>query len=208
MIVGIAGLIGSGKDTVAEYLIEKKGFERYSFASSLKDSIAAIFNWDRELLDGTTKESRLWRDQVDEWWAKRLHLPHLTPRWVLQYWGTEVCRRGFHDDIWIASIENKIRTIKDDVVITDCRFENELNVIKQLGGILIRVERGPEPEWCDSAAIVNLRLPGFHEAKNMLQMLNIHASEYSGIGLNYDYYLNNNGTLQQLYEQIESIINL
>jgi hypothetical protein len=71
-------------------------------------------------------------------------MPTLTPRWVLQYWGTEVCRRGFHDDIWIASLENKLRNSKDDIVISDCRFPNEIKSIKDAGGIVVRVARGPE----------------------------------------------------------------
>ena len=118
MIVGIAGFIGSGKDTIADYLITFKGFRRMSYAEPLKDAVASIFDWDRELLEGTTKYSREWRDTVDTWWAERLDIKHLRPRWVLQQWGTEVGRRAFHDDIWIASIENKLRSVKDDIAIS------------------------------------------------------------------------------------------
>ena len=96
MIIGITGLIGSGKDTAADYLCTFHGFKRMSFASALKDAVAIIFNWDRELLEGSTKASREWREQVDEWWAERLNIPHLTPRWVLQQWGTDVARKNFY----------------------------------------------------------------------------------------------------------------
>ena len=62
MIVGICGLIGSGKYTIASYLIDEHGFRRMSFAESLKDATAAVFGWDREMLDGVTKSSRQWRE--------------------------------------------------------------------------------------------------------------------------------------------------
>ena len=103
MIISIAGLIGSGKDTAADYLCTVHGFKRMSFAGTLKDAVAAVFGWDRELLEGSTKHSREWREQIDQWWADRLGIPDLTPRWILQHWGTEVCRKGFHQDIWKIS---------------------------------------------------------------------------------------------------------
>lgn len=205
MIVGIAGFIGSGKDTIADYLITFKGFKRMSYAGPLKDAVAAIFNWDRELLEGTTHYSREWRDTVDAWWAERLNIPHLTPRFVLQQWGTEVGRRAFHDDIWIASVENKLRIVKDNIVISDCRFPNELKSIKNAGGITIRVNRGLNPEWYDAAVQYN---KGNKHAKAILDEYNIHASEYSSVGLNYDYYIDNSGTVDDLHRKIDSIINL
>jgi hypothetical protein len=205
MIIGVAGFIGSGKDTIADYLITFKGFKRMSYAGPLKDAVAAIFNWDRELLEGTTKYSREWRDTVDTWWAERLNIPHLTPRFVLQQWGTEVGRRAFHDDIWIASVENKLRSIKDNIVISDCRFPNELRSIKNAGGITIRVSRGPNPEWYDAAVQYN---KGNKHAKSILDQYNIHASEYSSVGLSYDHYIDNSGTVDDLHQKIDSIINL
>lgn len=210
MIIGIAGFIGSGKDTIADYLITFKGFRRMSYAEPLKDAISAIFGWDRELLEGTTKYSREWRDQVDPWWAERLDIKHLTPRWVLQQWGTEVGRRAFHDDIWIASIENKLRSVKDNIVISDCRFPNELKSIKRAGGITIRVNRGENPSWYEAAINFNkgYYTSGYDNAKRILEENNVHASEYSSVGLDYDYFIDNNGSVDDLHKQINSIINL
>ena len=210
MIVGVAGFICIGKDTITDYLITFKGFKRVSYAGPLKDAVASIFNWDRELLEGTTKYSREWRDTVDPWWAERLDLPHLTPRFILQQWGTEVGRRAFHDDIWIASIENKLRTAKDDIVISDCRFPNELKSIKKMGGITIRVSRGENPAWYDAAMSYS---KGYYskeypEAVKVLEAHNVHASEYSSVGLDYDYYVDNNSTIDELHKKIDSIINL
>lgn len=210
MIIGITGLISSGKDTIADYLTTFHGFRRLSFASSLKDAVANVFDWDREMLEGTTKLSREWREKVDPWWSERLGIPHLTPRWVLQYWGTEVCRTGFHDDIWVASLEHKLYKTKDNVVITDCRFLNELNAIKKAGGISVRVVRGPNPKWYNAAEALN-KGPnhiGWALAREELKKYNVHASEYSSVGLDYDYIINNDGTIDDLHNKVKSIINL
>lgn len=208
MIIGICGFIGSGKDTIADYLVNIHQFRRESFAGTLKDACAAVFGWDRTMLEGRTKQAREWREQVDEWWSKRLDQA-ITPRWILQYWGTEVCRRGFHDDIWIASLENKLRTSQDDVVISDCRFPNEIKAIRDQGGIVLRVVRGPEPEWYDHAVNMN-RGPErnllWSTAKQSMEKYNIHASETAWVGTEFDAVLDNNGTLDELYQQVNDLL--
>lgn len=209
MIIGICGLIGSGKDTIADYLQNIHQFRRESFAHTLKDAVSSVFGWDRELLEGRTKESRAWREEVDQWWADRLNMPELTPRWVLQYWGTEVCRRGFNDDIWIASLENKLRKTKDDIVISDCRFPNEIKAIRNAGGLVIRVIRGPEPEWYNLAKTVNAGSKGvnWRMSKNELETYKIHASETAWIGTEFDAIIDNNADgLDNLYKQVKNLV--
>ena len=208
MIIGVCGFIGSGKDTIADYLTNFHGYRRESFANSLKDAVAQVFGWDRTMLEGRTKQAREWREQVDPWWSERLKMPNLTPRWILQYWGTEVCRRAFHDDIWIASLENKLRNSKDDVVISDCRFPNEIKSIKNAGGIVIRVVRGAEPDWYNDAADMNAgdRCMNYMMGKTRMQLLGIHASETAWVGTKFDAVMDNNGTIDDLYEQVLGII--
>jgi hypothetical protein len=206
MIIGFVGLIGSGKDTAADYLVNFHGFRRDSFAGTLKDAVAAVFGWDRTLLEGRTKEAREWREQVDPWWAKRLDLPNLTPRWILQYWGTEVCRKGFNDDIWIASLEHKLLASNDDIVISDVRFPNEIGAIHNAGGLVVRIKRGEDPEWFPAAESYNRGPAGnttWALSKSKLEKAKIHASEYSWVGGKIDHTVFNDTTIDELFKQIE-----
>ena len=203
MIIGICGFIGSGKDTVADYLVNFHGFRRESFASTLKDAVSAVFGWDRTMLEGRTAQAREWREQIDPWWAERLDMPTLTPRWVLQYWGTEVCRKGFHDDIWISSLENKLRNSTDNIVISDCRFPNEIQSLKQAGGSIVWVQRGDLPDWYNNAVSAN---QGNNVAINAMKLRKIHASEWAWLGSEFDTVLDNNHTISELYKQAEDLV--
>lgn len=208
MIIGICGFIGSGKDTIADYLTNFHGFRRESFANSLKDAVSHVFGWDRTMLEGRTKQAREWREQRDEWWSQRLGM-NITPRWVLQNWGTEVCRKAFHDDIWIASLENKLRNSTDDIVISDCRFPNEIKSIKDAGGIVIRVKRGPEPEWYNDAVSANKgHIQNYNWALSVdkLKRLGIHASETSWVGTDFDAVLENDGSIDDLFTKIKDLV--
>lgn len=208
MIVGICGLIDSGKDTIASYLIDEHGFRRLSFAESLKDAVAAVFGWDREMLDGVTKSSREWREQVDAWWADRLGIANLTPRMVLQHWGTELFRNNFHDEIWVASVERKLQKTNDNIVITDCRFKNEIDAIHRSGGIVVRVKRGAEPSWYEAAVSYNEgpKNMGWAIARAELDHMKVHASEYSHCGLKFDAVIENDSTIDDLHKKINNLL--
>ena len=208
MIIGFVGFIGSGKDTAADYLVNFHGFRRDSFANTLKDAVSHVFGWDRTLLEGRTAEARAWREQVDEWWAKRLDMPNLTPRLMLQLWGTEVCRIGFHDDIWIASLENKIRKTKENIVISDVRFPIEIKAIHNAGGLVVRIKRGVDPEWYNDAVNMNAGQSNMSWliSKSRIEKLNIHASETAWVGGNIDHTVYNDSTIDDLFAQIKDLL--
>jgi hypothetical protein len=205
MLIALVGFIGSGKDSVAEYLVNKHLFKKESFADSVKNAVAHIFHWDRDLLEGKTNESRIWREQVDLWWAKRLNIPHLTPRWVLQNFATELCRDKFHKDIWIASLEKKLQNNILDIVISDFRFINELESIKNQNGVVIRIKRGQDPDWFNDAVLANL---GDVSAKEKMIERGIHTSEWEWVGTKIDYTVENNSSLVDLYKKIDEIVKL
>ena len=212
MIIVICGFIGSGKYTAADYLVNFHEFRRESFAATLKDAVSAVFGWDRDMLEGRTKQAREWREQPDLWWAERLNMPTLTPRWVLQYWGTEVCRRAFHDDIWIASLENKLRNSQDDLLISDCRFPNEIAAIKKAGGSVVWVQRGALPDWYQCALRENTtpELEQYvlqdHNQLMEQQYPDIHASEWSWIGTDFDHIIDNNSSIEDLYKKLKTLV--
>jgi hypothetical protein len=185
MLIGVVGLIGSGKDTVSKRLEEKHGFRRDSFAKSLKDAVSAMFNWDREMLEGNGDESRQWREQPDKFWSKRFGKP-VTPRWVLQHFGTEVMRQHMHDAIWIDSCLS--RYDGKPTVISDTRFQNELKTIKEQGGSIILVKRGQLP------------------TREEMRSRGAHRSEWDWMGWNFDHIIENDGSKKELYDKVDGLI--
>jgi hypothetical protein len=202
-IIGLVGFIGSGKGTVAEYLVDKHKFRMISFANHLKDAVAVVFGWPRNLLEGDTDYSRIWREEIDEWWAERLNIPHLTPRWVLQYWGTDILRKNFHDDIWIASLEHQLLgESQNHFVLSDVRFPNEIKMIKKLGGQIWRIQRGPMPEWA------TIEYSDFADLQRHMALYyaDVHVSEWSWILNKPDVVLQNNAMLDDLHQSIEQCL--
>jgi hypothetical protein len=206
MIIGLLGLIGSGKGTVAEHLVEKHNFVPDSFAATLKDACAVIFSWPRPLLEGNTPESREWRETVDLWWSKELNIPNFTPRLALQLMGTDTIRNHFHKDMWLLTMKHRIQSRPgQNIVISDARFPNEVQLIKEAGGILIQVTRSHLPDWYDIATEANRG----DEAARLLMVTkycNIHTSEWSWCGTKVDYGLANDADLRALYRNADSIV--
>ena len=206
MIVGVSGFIGSGKNTVAEQLTEKYNFRKDSFAASLKDACAYLFDWRRDLLEGETNESREWREQPDTWWGNKLGIDNFTPRLALQLMGTDVMRNHFNENIWFLTMENRIRKNPEQhVVVSDVRFSNEIKFIQDLGGIMIRVNRGPTPVWYETAILAN---KGNSFAKNAMTTIysDTHFSEWAWVGSNFDFELNNDSTIEILRAEIDEIV--
>lgn len=203
MIIAFCGFIGSGKDTAANYLVDNYNFEKDSFAKTLKDILSILFNWDRNLLEGNTEESRIWRNQIDTWWSKRLNIENFTPRWAMQHIGTNVFRNCFHDEIWVAILENRLNKSNKNIVISDIRFKNEMQLIKQLGGKIIKVSRGPNPHWYHHAYLANT---GDKEALHVLEKNQIHPSEWSWINNLIDLELLNNGSINDLKSNVKNLV--
>ena len=187
-LIAFTGAAGSGKDTAAAVLIAEKGYEKLSFAGTLKDAIAAIFGWPRDMLEGATKSSRYWRERRDDWWSVALGR-EITPRKILQEWGTEVGRNSFHPDIWILSLQRQIQqNPHKKYVIADCRFENEARVLKALGARLISIQRSCKREW------------GGEES--------LHSSEAGLPDELIDAVIDNNGSLEEFLNKIKAAIHL
>ena len=185
MLIGLVGPIGSGKDTVAERLVTHHGYKRDSFAKSLKDAVSSMFNWNREMLEGNTTSSRHWREQPDKFWSKKMG-KEVTPRWVLQYFGTEVMRQGMYDAIWVDSVIGRYKG--ENTVVSDTRFQNEIKTIKAHGGKILLVKRGPIP------------------TREEMQKQGVHQSEWDWVGSDFDYIIDNTSSLEGLNATIDQFI--
>lgn len=133
-IVAFAGPAGSGKDTAGQYLIEKFGFKKLSFATPLKNMLAAM---------GCPCPAT-----ADE---KEAIIPWLGVSWrhLGQTLGTEWGRELVSPDIWVLIAEQFMRTEGGRFVITDCRFENEAALVRRMNGVVVVLD-GREHEMTGS----------------------------------------------------------
>jgi hypothetical protein len=191
MIIGICGLISCGKGTVADILVDDHNFEKISFADKLKDAVSLMFDWPRDMLEGETPDSRYWREQEDTFWTKETGRS-VTPRLVLQEFGTDCMRNGFYDGIWVSFVK---KTIIDNpnknFVIPDVRFENEVEVIKDMGGKVWCVKRGPDPVW-------------FRQYQDLgIEPTDVHPSEWRWAKASFEHNIYNEGTIADLKSQVK-----
>jgi hypothetical protein len=195
-LIGIVGFIGSGKDTIGNYLVDNYQFQSMSFAATLKDAVSSIFGFSREMIQGSTAESRSWRELPDPYWSEKMGRP-MTPRHILQKIGTDILRTHFSDNIWIWSLENNLAKTEKSVVITDCRFDNEIDMIHKLGGEVWWVQRGQMPEWYDVAVNAPSHMSTLYSK--------IHITEYTWLqkASKQANIIQNNSTLENLYAQID-----
>jgi hypothetical protein len=177
MIVAISGKIGSGKSTVGE-IFEREGYVLDSFAKSVKDICSIIFGYDRNKIEGSTPADRLWREKIDK---------NFTPRDAMVLVGTDFGRNMIHQNIWIETLFNRYDKNKD-LLITDLRFPNEYSEIKKRGGIVIRINR-----------------PNLSKLTNLNS--SNHITECALDEHNFDYVIDNSGTLYDLEINVLNIIN-
>lgn len=184
-IIGITGRKYNGKDTIAHHFRDKYEYHQISFAEPLKNVCGLLFGFNQEQLHGSLKET------PDENWFG------LTPRQVLQFVGTNMFRdhmgelsQNFGQDFWLLCAQNNIKKILSQndnarIVVSDVRFPNEIELIKKLGGINIRVKR---PE------MYNLNNTDVHVSEQLIDQLDV------------DMEVLNAGTKSELYDILDSLV--
>ena len=120
--------------------------------------------------------------------------------------GTEVMRNHFHQDIWLSSLEYRIRQKSANtpcVVISDARFTNELDLIRKMNGVIIWVQRGELPEWFETAKSASTNAV----SRKIMQTRykDVHESEWNWAGYPVDFIIKNDGTLEDLKKQVDNI---
>ena len=151
-VIGLSAKAGGGKDTAGDLIrgsLESKGYTttQISFANPLKDICTMLFGWDRNRLqtDIEFKESSLLDDGTPDPACEMLGMSR---RVVMQRLGTEAMRQGLHSDIWVIAMKLAIKRGDYDAydygLLTDCRFINELQFVRDLDGTLIRIDRAGE----------------------------------------------------------------
>jgi len=183
MIIGICGLIGCGKGTVGDILVDDYGFTKLSFADKLKDGVATVFNWDRAMLEGDTVESREWRETQDDFWTRETGRT-ITPRLVLQEFGTDCMRHGFDDGIWVSLVKQElVKHPNKNFVIPDVRFPNEANMIKSIHGEVWRVRRGQDPVWMRMYQDIGVEPKDVHESEWRWAKVDFNHIIYNDLGI-------------------------
>lgn len=137
-LVGFTGELGSGKDTAGEALLAL-GHTRFAFGDALKRMLQAI-GLTHEHLHGTQQQ----KAEPIEWLDYEV-----TPRHMMQTLGTEWGRDLIHPQLWVMIMRRELLTHlvnhRLNAVVTDVRFENEAKMIRDLGGVIIHVQR-PKPK--------------------------------------------------------------
>ena len=181
MILGLTGKIGSGKTEIAKYLGEQYGFTRLSFATPLKIACYGIFDLSQEQMFGDLKEV------IDTRW-------NLTPRFIMQQMGTEVCR-AIHPNTWVMHLERNLKLLSEEleisiidlnVVIDDVRFTNEADMLLDKGAIIMKVIRS-----------------SYEETQSAFEE---HISEWEQDSIQVNHLFLNNGDLDDLKHFVDIMI--
>lgn len=200
-LIAFVGFKDSGKTTAAIPLIEH-GYIPFSYADALKDCLASIFLWPRDMLEGITPESRIWRERVDSFWSAKLGIPDFSPRRAMQLFGTETMRNHFDPNVWIFNVERRISLLPQNskVILIDGRFPNEITMPKRYGGQVFQIQKGDKPAWYQIAEGANKG--DLHLKALMRDTYCVHESEYAWIGTELDGIIENNSSKESLYKQV------
>lgn len=183
-IIGLTGRRRSGKDTVASFLVDRRGFTRLSFADPLKEATKSLFFFTDDQL-----EKR--KEQVDPRYG-------VSPRRVLQCLGTDLIRDqlqdllGMSEPIFLASMRSRIHDAiattgdRTRVVISDVRFPDEARLIRELGGVVFRVVRPAAVETDET--------------------VDRHASEIAMDDEPVEMVIENDGSIEDLHRRLEQLL--
>jgi hypothetical protein len=194
-VIGLTGYAGSGKSTVAQYLVEHHGFTRLSFAAPLKKMLRTLnpimglppIFWNKSM--GDFRLSDLWKlaEQTErnteggikaEVWIKEGPWGDEYRR-LLQVLGTD-CIRAVDENFWVNAAIKQMTHTEGKYVFDDCRFPNEAEVISHYNEFgLWYVER-----------------PGIHA-------VNGHDSEKWAGKMGEAYQIINDTDLERLHYEIE-----
>lgn len=130
-LIALAGKAHSGKSSLAGMLLNELNwhayrYSAYAFAGPIKRTINKLFGWDERHSEGELKEV------VDPKWG-------FSPRTAYQKFGTDFGRKMLRDDIWLKCAE--LATQNKNIIITDLRFENEVEWVRRQGGLIVHVHR-------------------------------------------------------------------
>jgi hypothetical protein len=167
MLIGIAGRKQHGKSTTASYIHDTYNYTIHAFADILKTVCHHVFDFTDDQLYGNAKEV------VDPYWL-------ITPRYAMQTIGTDMFRKCFGEDIWIRIFNRKVSCLQN-VVISDVRYQNEVDYIHNNGGIVINIIRTTADNYISD-----------HESETQI--------------LQCDYTVYNDGSIEELYKKISNII--
>ena len=195
----------------------QSGFKIKKFADKLKDLVCMLIGCTREQLEDREFKEK----ELGEEWDRvissdgKVHLPDdypdleyskLTPRLLLQLLGTEYGREIIHPNIWVNSLMSEYFCVQSDLapngidcpnwIITDMRFPNEMEAVKKKGGITIRVNRP-----CDICGG-----SGYHKMSCPVSKSGEHYSEKALDNAEFDYVIDNNGTIEELIVKIKDIL--
>jgi hypothetical protein len=165
MLIALTGRARSGKDTAGQFFCSTYGFTQYAFADPIRAGLRAALG----LTDWHFNEGK----------EIVIHEYGKSPRQLMQLFGTEFGRNLIHPDIWQIRAEAALDSTKN-LVLTDCRFNNEAEWARNRGGYVIRISR------------------------NNIPRVHTHVSEQGISETLIDYEVENNGTLEELFAALDA----
>lgn len=131
-IIAFHGPAGAGKDACADYIVDRLGYRKLSFANRLKKALAEILN-----VPVTMMDDRVFKENAPDELGS-------TVRHMLQTLGTEWGRNTINPDIWLMEanqvLDHMDKGIVPGIVISDLRFENEADWVRVNGGLVVHIK--------------------------------------------------------------------